>query len=113
MRHASASSLVTESLAADRVTLVTMGPAPFIDSVELPAFGQILTELSQGKNPVPGWVVKRDDGDETLILGFYEGRPDAAALSATMADVARGRAHVVGSFNKKTKQINIVADTLK
>jgi hypothetical protein len=101
------------SPAADRVSLMTVGPAPAFDIVSDPHLTKIMTELAQkggGTRPAEAgvYVVKEVRGTETRLFALFNGRPDADMAARLVNDILDNKRGLLGSFNAATKTISIV-----
>jgi hypothetical protein len=90
----------------DRITAMTMGPPPALD-VTLDAMANLLAaEASKGPAP-ERWVATLMNGEHTSIYGYYDRRPDAAAVAPLMQAILSGKARPWGGYSLKDNQVNI------
>lgn len=94
------------TLPLDRVSLMTMGPAPFLESTEpLGAAFSGGLEIAD-----PKFVVSYPQGDESFVYAVYTGRPDGKALAALLAEVLDHKAKPLAKVNAKTNNITVFTD---
>jgi hypothetical protein len=93
-----------ETGSSDRVSLMTYGPPPVLESSADP-LSAIFFELKP--EDAPAYAITLTSGDETFLLGMYNGRPDGNALVGILSDWVHNRAKPLSSYNSKTKKINI------
>lgn len=89
----------------DRLTLMTMGPAPALVSVANPAATLIEKEAKAGDALIHQLTEKR--GDTTYVFSFFAGRPSMATLTPIAKEIFLGRQSPVTSYNGKTNTISI------
>lgn len=89
----------------DRLTLMTMGPAPALLSVFNPDSSLVEKEAGSGEVMIHQLTEKRDD--TTYVFAFFAGRPSMEALTPISKEIFRGRLNPVTSYNAKTKTITL------
>lgn len=91
---------------ADRLTAMTIGEPPKLDT-SLDAVGNAVAgELAGGRAP-QRWVATMNDGKTTTIYGVYEGRPSAKALLPLANALLDGKAQPLGSVSVDGKTVSI------
>ena len=92
--------------AFDRAWLITDGDPIVLDASPDPDLNTILSELNKS-GPAPLYTATLKTGDDTLVLGFFEGRPDGNTLAVILFEYHAGYASVLASFNGQTNTITI------
>lgn len=90
----------------DRATIMTYGDPPVLESAPDMELTTILSELHKG-GPAPLYTATLTQGDNTVVLGFFQGRPDGGALALLLSRYRSGAAGALASFNGKTNTITI------
>jgi hypothetical protein len=96
------------SLPLDRVSLMSMGPAPFLDSAE-----PLGTAIPGMEIAEPTFVVSHPSGDEVFVYAVFKNRPNAKSLAAILTDYVRDKARVLAKGNPKTNNVTVFTDPKK
>lgn len=92
----------------DRITLATRDRPPVTLNVSAGGMeGLVNAEINKDHAP-DQWTARMQLGDQTLIFGYFAGRPSAALVSDLFARVLSGRQKAVGGYSVKGKNIAIV-----
>ncbi|HEY1632407.1 MAG TPA: hypothetical protein VGF56_13905 [Rhizomicrobium sp.] len=94
----------------DRAWLIGDGDPVVLDASPDPDLNTILSELNKA-GPAPLYTATLKKGDDTLVLGFFRGRPDGGTLAVILFEYHAGYASVLASFNGKTNTITISVPT--
>lgn len=91
----------------DRLTAMTMGPAPELD-IGLDSTAALVAGGAAKGAPAPErWTAETHLGAQTWIFAYFDGRPDAAAAAALFADVLHGKARPIGGYSGDRGQVTI------
>ena len=95
---------------ADRVSLMTEDQPPVtLDITSGGAEALVAAEISNGKSESPArWIATLQDGDRTLIFGYFAGRPSADLAADLFARILSGKQKYLGGYSAKGKNINII-----
>lgn len=91
----------------DRATLMTIGEPPAVLSRPSLVIALVRKSESQGKDAALAYALTLDDGEETLILGFFTGRPSASALGKPLEDAAQHHLQPLAGVDRKGGKITI------
>ena len=96
-----------ETQAFDRISVMTLGPAPALEC-DLNSLGALLGGAStDGKAE---YTVSMDQGDEIFLYAVFDNRPDENALGRLMADWFHNKAKPLAKVNPKTNNITVFFD---
>jgi len=91
----------------DRVTPYTLEePQPVTSSVDS-SLNDILSEMSKAPKAKPRWTIAFANDEGNWTMAFYDGRPPASALAKVVLDLRDHKAHPLGGYNAKGKNITI------
>ena len=93
--------------ANDRLSVVTADPSPFL--MLGPDGGGIRALLASTNGEKEKWSATMVAKGQTLIYGYFDGRPPAATAVDLFAKVLNGEAKPVGGYGAKGKNLMIVA----
>ena len=72
-----------------------------------PSLADLIESAAKGTNKPLRWVATLRNGDQTLIFGYFDGRPSPDAAADLFAAIIAGKAKPVGSYGAKGKNITI------
>jgi hypothetical protein len=94
-----------EDARVDRLTAMTMGPPPALET-ELDETGSVIAaELHGGK--AERWTATVSDGKQVSIFANYERRPAAKVLAPLMLQILDGKARPIGGYSIDGKTITV------
>lgn len=95
-----------EDAKVDRMTAMTLGPPPVLQTAEDLELTLIFDEQSPQRDR--RWVASLQQDGRTLILGHYDGRPPTATLAPLLRDVLDGKARPLGAYTDDGRTVTIV-----
>ena len=93
----------------DRVTAMTIGPPPELD-IALDGLANLVeAEAGRKKGALAPerWTASTHHGTETIIYGYFDGRPDPDAVTSLFADILRGKLKPIGGYDADGGNITI------
>lgn len=91
---------------SDQITLMTQEAPPTLD-ISADSLASFVEDVGKGSNKPLRWVATLKAGEQTLIFGYFEGRPSQDAASDLFARILDGKAKPVGGYGAKGKNITI------
>jgi len=92
---------------SDRITLATDGPPPTLD-IAPDSLASLVEGLAKASDKPPRWIATLRQGDETLIFGYFDGRPSSDSVADLFENILAGKAKPAGGFGAEGKNITIV-----
>jgi hypothetical protein len=95
---------------ADRASIMTYDDPPVLEISSEPVLN-LIDNSSADKKPIFVAIMAR--GDDRLVLGYFDGRPGAAALTPLLKGIDNGTAPVLMRFNVNSNNIAVSAPDKK
>jgi len=92
---------------ADRASMMTIDDPIVLESFADSTLNEVGADLKRSDLPLFA-VTHQTENDDVNMLGFFSHRPSGDTLARLISGIAHGSAHLVGSYNLKTKKIAIV-----
>ncbi len=98
-----------QDAAIDRVTAMTVGPAPELD-IASDALANLVDKAAAKAAAAPQfWSAVAHQGAQTWIYGYFDRRPSPETAAAFFADLLRNRSRAIGGYRADGKTITVVA----
>ena len=91
----------------DKVSALTLSQPPTLFAAPDP--GDLINSFANGGGKRPRWAATLQDSQQTLIFGFFNGRPPSTALSDLLSAAISGKAQPIGAFGANGKDISVTA----
>ena len=92
----------------DRITLATLDRPPLTLDLSAGGLAGLIDAVNKKDDKPEQWAASLQHGDQTLIFGYFAGRPSAELVIDLFARLLSGKQKAVGGYSAKGKNLTIL-----